>query len=195
MKDHLTEAENDERAALYTLGALSIDETREFETHIERGCEECSESLKSFQIVVERLALGASPEQPPARARSRLLAEIEREASTNRPDLFGESLTVRFDTGEWKEISSGAFVKRLFVDKTRKTVTSLYRLMPGASLPAHRHLGVEECLVLEGDYHLNDEVLGPGDYHCALPGSIDRKLTTVGGTMFLIVGPQKYDLL
>jgi hypothetical protein len=39
--------------------------------------------------------------------------------------LLVRMLTIRFDTGGWKEISKGAFVKRLFVDKARNTVTSL----------------------------------------------------------------------
>lgn len=191
MKHHTTGAETAGEAALYALGALSKDEARAFEMHLAAGCEPCGASVKAFQVVVEKLGFGAPVEQPPSRLRARLFAELEEE----RADATGESLTIRFDTGEWKEISKGAFVKRLFVDKARNTVTSLYRLLPGARLPAHRHLGIEECIVIEGDYHINDEVLGAGDYHCALPGSADRSLYTVGGTMFLIVAPERCELL
>jgi anti-sigma factor ChrR (cupin superfamily) len=184
-----------ERSALYALGALSRDETREFEMHIERGCEVCGEDLEAFQIVVEKLGHAPLAEHPPARVRASLFAELAEERNAGRLETSGESITVRFDAGRWREISKGAYVKRLFVDKTRRRVTMLYKLLPGASLPAHRHHETEECFVLEGDYRVNDEVLGPGDYHCALPGSIDRTLYTVGGTMFLLVGPEKYDLL
>jgi anti-sigma factor ChrR (cupin superfamily) len=201
MKYHTSRAEIEGEAALYALGALPQDEARAFETHLAGGCELCNANLEAFQTVVGKLVFGALEEHPPPRARARLFAELAEEMAVNRPDTgpppgpFGQSLTVRLDAGEWKEISGGAFVKRLFVDKTKNTVTSLYKLLPGAHLPAHRHTGIEECIVLEGDYHVNDEVLGPGDYHCALPGSIDLTLYTVGGTMFLIVAPEKCELL
>jgi anti-sigma factor ChrR (cupin superfamily) len=189
MKYHSSETEIEGQAALYALGALSQDEARAFETHLAGGCEMCNANLESFQTVAGKLVFGALEEHPPLRARARLFAELAEEATAK------QSLTVRLDAGEWKEITDGAFVKRLFVDRAKNTVTSLYKLLPGARLPAHRHIGIEECIVIEGDYHINDEVLGPGDYHCALPGSIDRTLYTVGGTLFLIVAPEKCELL
>jgi anti-sigma factor ChrR (cupin superfamily) len=73
-------------------------------------------------------------------------------------------------------------------------VTSLYKLLPGAHVPMHTHAGVEQCLVIEGDFHVNDEVLGPGDFTCAMTGSIHETVFTRGGTTLLIVAQQGYEM-
>ena len=202
MKHAVASDELRERASMYALGALSQHEARAFDEHLGEGCEVCREEFSSFQAVVDSLALGRVGVEPPREARVKLLARLalegspqQRRASSGRKHILEEFLTIRAHEGEWVQQGEGVFVKRLFSDETRGTVTSLYRLMPGTRCAGHRHLGVEECMVLEGDFHVNDEVLGPGDYHCALPGSVDETLFTVGGTTILIVGAEKYEPL
>jgi hypothetical protein len=196
MSHHIAAEEVALQAALHALGALPEDEARAFEQHLAEGCEVCQAEVQSYQLLVEKLAFGAPFIEPPASARDRLFEELKGQHSLQpapSPDRqrLGNSLTIRANEGEWREKWEGVFVKRLFKDEAKGTVTTLFKMLPGASLPTHRHIGVEECLVLEGDYHINGEVLGAGDYHCALPDSVDETLTTIGGTMFLIVSPER----
>jgi anti-sigma factor ChrR (cupin superfamily) len=197
MNHHLPEEEFCLQASLYAFGVLPEDEARIFEQHLAAGCAVCKAEVQSFQRVVETLGFSAPMVEPPAQLHNRLFEDLHRQPASPRPPesikiALGNSLTIHADEGEWREKFAGVFVKRLFKDEAKGTVTTLYKLMPGASLPQHRHIGAEECLVLEGDYHINGEVLGAGDYHCALPDSVDESLYTINGTMFLLVSPERY---
>lgn len=200
-----TEEERALQAALYTLGALPESAARAFRRHLESGCASCQAEVSSYQGVVEKLGFSAPRVAPPAGLRDRLFAELAKSSAPKAAPspakaagregaktALGRSLTIRANEGKWVEMWDGVFVKRLFTDKDKGTVTTLFKLLPGASIPQHRHLAAEECLVLEGDYHINGEVLGAGDYHCALPDSVDESLYTVGGAMFLLVSPEHY---
>ncbi len=200
MNHSLAEEELEERASLYALGALSQTETRAFDEHLADGCESCETLLKGFESVVLKLSYDASEDRPSADLRDKLLAQIADEAAltASEPTIHyddSSSLIVRSDQGDWQEMTTGVLFKQLFVDTTRKTVTSLLKLQPGASLPMHRHLGHEECYVIEGDVSANNETLTAGDYTCAVEGSIHHPLSTVNGALLLIVGPERFEVL
>jgi anti-sigma factor ChrR (cupin superfamily) len=189
MNHHILNDEMSLQAALFAFGVLPADEAQTFQQHLDEGCAACHREVRSFQAVAEKLALTAPLVEPPAELYDRLFTELKRQPASSPPltlsrQELGKSLTIRADEGEWIEKWEGVFIKRLFKDEAKGTVTTLYKLSPGASIPKHRHIGPEECLVLEGDYHINGEVLGAGDYHCALPDSVDESLYTIGGTMF-----------
>ncbi|MCA1593089.1 MAG: cupin domain-containing protein [Acidobacteria bacterium] len=185
------------RAALSAVGALSAEEQLALDEHMAGGCEVCAAQLREFEEVCACLALTVSPVEPPAWVRAKLLARIAGDSSSafhtssDAPSRFKEFLTIRADEGEWEETSEGVFVKQLFEDRAKGTATSLIRMRPGAQAPSHRHLGVEECIVLEGDFHVNGEVIGPGGYHLAGAGTIHETPYTVNGTLLLIVGPRE----
>lgn len=65
-------------------------------------------------------------------------------------------------------------------------VTSmLVRFAPGASVPDHSHAVNEDCLMLEGEMHLGDILLQPGDYQLAQAGGGHvGECSDVGGTFF-----------
>lgn len=219
------------QAALYALGALDAEEARAFESHLAEGCAACEAELREFQGVVADLAFAAPAAEPPAGARSRLLALVSEgqgqsthaEAQTQltaadaasergpaakaRGASAGEEwarqaavragfLVVRAGEGEWRETEDpGVTFKLLFADRERATVTTLVRMEPGARIRAHRHLGVEQCLLLEGDLRSGQLEMAAGDFNCSLPGSVHDDLTTEGGALFLIVAPERYEPL
>jgi anti-sigma factor ChrR (cupin superfamily) len=210
MNDTLTEDDLRELAALYALGALDEGEGRAFEEHLAAGCEACARELRGCEETAALLALAAPPVAPPASARERLLTRIGEggkgggEASEKSGGARGASrfagasdfLIVRAGEGEWMETPDpGVFVKLLFVDKERDTVTTLLRLEPGASIAPHRHLGVEQCLVLEGVMHAGDVVLRAGDFNCAAKGSVHEEIRSESGGLLLIVSPESYESL
>jgi anti-sigma factor ChrR (cupin superfamily) len=103
-------------------------------------------------------------------------------------------IVVRASEGEWRPTADpGVSFKLLFVDRERATVTTLVRMEPGARIPAHRHLGLEQCLVLEGDLSSGGIEMSAGDFNCSMPGSVHDELTTEGGALFIIISPERYE--
>ena len=184
-----------ERAALYALGQLTAEDALAFERHLARGCEVCTRELRAFEEVCAGLALTASQAEPSIHVRENLISKLS-ETKQARPVAHAsqqpspaKTLTVYATEGEWYELSEGVFVKELYTDKQKGVVTSLFKMLPGAHAQAHKHLGVEECFILEGDFHVNDSVLGPGDYHRAEEGSIHQQLYSEKGNLLLIISP------
>ena len=206
MKDTTTYEETCGSAALYALGALEEEEARAFEAHLGEGCDACGAELRDFQSVVGNLGLAALDAEPSVDVRGRLLerinvsgsSESKETVSTLEPrSLCGEGfLVVRAGEGQWLPTGdAGVSFKLLYTDRERGTFTTLVRMDAGAHIPAHRHLGVEQCLVIEGDLRAGDVSMSAGDFNCSLPGSIHEELTTDSGALFLIVGPERYEVM
>lgn len=196
-----SDEEMTERASLYALGALSLWEARAFEEHLSEGCELCSAELQSFEEVTDALGRLAPEQDAPAHLREQLQALVAKDAPSSPEPLRAATaaptplMTLRAGEGEWREIAKGMQVKELFVDSQNGTVTTLVRMQPGASIPSHEHSGIEQCYVIEGDFHAASQSLGPGDFHCAQPGSVHEPVYTVGGALVLIVAPVGYHAL
>jgi anti-sigma factor ChrR (cupin superfamily) len=61
------------------------------------------------------------------------------------------SHVVRPDNMEWQKTRfEGCEVKNLMFDKKSGMATALMRLAPGAVLPDHQHVGIEQTWVIEG---------------------------------------------
>ncbi len=180
-----------DRALLYALGTLTQNEARAFEDHLADGCDECEAELRASEQLAHSLAFEVAEAEPPPRVFERVvgyITEAQRPAPATR-HLAGQLTTVRRDEGQWFESSPGVLVKRLFENPETGTFTTLVRMLPGAVGTLHRHPGIEECIILEGDFHVAGSRLGPGDYHIAGADSIHDKPYSVGGTLLLIIGP------
>jgi len=182
-----------ELAAGYALGALTQHETRAFEEHLAEGCEICGDEVESFELTTSALGFAASEAEPPENLRAELLMRlngVERLAPRSQ-----DFISIRALEGEWHEVQAGVMLKQLYVDHASGIATSLVKMLPGASLPPHQHTRPEQVYVLEGDCHIRGQRLGPGDYHRAETGSIHESTYTVDGTMFLLVAPERYEVL
>lgn len=193
-----SDEETKEWASLYALGALSQAEARAFEEHMAEGCTACSAQLRGFEEVTSALSLGCAEAAPPARVREQLLSLIADDARSKSQTLRAAPLpflTLRADEGQWYEVSEGITVKELFVDPQTGMVTSLFKMQPGARVPLHRHRGIEQCYIVEGDFHADNQALGAGDFHCAPAGSVHEPVYTTNGALLLIVAPESYEPL
>jgi len=200
MTDRLAAHEMTDVAALYALGALSQHEARSFEAHLAEGCDICQAEVESFEQTVRAVAYSAAEAEPPARVRAELLAMV----SKSGPEQTGESVPTRdmgqvvsilASEGKWQELGKGVLLKLLHLDQATGIATSLVRMLPGAALPCHQHIGVEQVFVLEGDCSIAGQKLTPGDYHRAEAGSIHETTYTVEGTLFLLIAPERYEVL
>jgi anti-sigma factor ChrR (cupin superfamily) len=179
-------------AAGYALGALTQHETRAFEEHIE-GCRICGAEVESFELTTSALDLAVSEAAPPGNLRAELLMRLNgMETLAPRSQDF---ISIHASEGQWHEVQAGVMLKQLYVDRRNGIATSLVKMLPGTSLPPHSHAGPEQFYVLEGDCHVRGQRLGPGDYHRAETGSIHESTSTVDGTLFLLVAPERYEVL
>ena len=75
------------------------------------------------------------------------------------------SHVVRPSELEWKKTRfPGCEVKGLLFDKATGLVTALMRFAPGAVLPDHEHVKIEQTYVLEGTLEDHEGVCGPGQF-------------------------------
>jgi anti-sigma factor ChrR (cupin superfamily) len=65
----------------------------------------------------------------------------------------------------------GVDIKVLYRDASGK-LTSLTRMAPGARLPRHRHVGIEQSYVLEGTLVDDDGACTAGNFVHRRPGSV-----------------------
>ena len=172
-----------ERLSLYALHALPADEVPDVEAHVAR-CAECREALASLRAVVGSLvAWPTDVLRPPAPLWDRLAQRIG--AAIGQPP-------VRRSTPEpkWENVAPGISVKLLATDPDNRRITMLVRLDPATDYPPHRHAGIEELHLLDGELVIGDRKLHPGDYSRADPGSIDHRVwSETGCTCVLITSP------
>ena len=190
-------------AALFVLGSLRGDEKTEFEQHVQEGCAVCEQELDELANVMENLSLATMPAEPSETVRRRLLDSLaaEPQKSGAGPELLPKAtegilvqqtglLIARSADMRWKPVAPGISCKILFADQERMYTTCLIRAEAGARYPRHRHAGVEELLVLEGDLHVHGVVMRAGDYCRADPGSFHEETFTEGGCVLLQMASQ-----
>ena len=179
-----------ETAALYALGALSADETRAFEAHLDSGCAVCLAEMAAFNAVTGDLAHAAPSQLPSPALRTRVLERIAEQSDPSHAAIIERS-GVRFVRSAqlgWETAAAPAVeVKTLSIDHTRGYVTKLVRMPPGAALYPHRHADVEESYVLDGDLLVSGVLMRGGDYCRAEAGSIHAGITTRSGCLFIAV--------
>jgi quercetin dioxygenase-like cupin family protein len=188
MRHHEPSDEIRSTAALYSLGALSEEEARNFEQHVAEGCEVCARERRDFGETAAKLPCGLAEQQPSPGLRKQLLER----AGAPRAGAH----IVRTGDGKWTATPfAGVTVKTLHFDRTTGMMTNLVRMAPRSSYPPHRHTAVEECLVLEGDIRQDEMVLGPGDYSRLEANTDHGMIETEGGCLLLIISSARDELL
>jgi anti-sigma factor ChrR (cupin superfamily) len=72
---------------------------------------------------------------------------------------------VKMDQLSWRKTSfPGVEIKMLLEDKETGLMTSITRMAPGAVLPLHEHVGVEQTYVLEGRLVDGEGEVKAGEY-------------------------------
>lgn len=195
MNKNLTTEEFEEKAAAYALGAMNLHEVRVFEDLIS-SFDEGMKDLSELERTVEALAFAVEPAVPSSNVKENLFTQInqdiENKTKANLTEL-SQSVSVRADEGEWIKFEKGIQIKSLFKDPINQTVTTLMRLRPGSIIPRHKHIGIEQCYIIEGDMVLGDKSYNAGDYFCAMPDTIHEPITSVNGGMILLVSPEHYE--
>jgi anti-sigma factor ChrR (cupin superfamily) len=141
------------------------------------------------ELLLAALA-GLLPEQEPeatvkSRLRNSILAKVRAPTPT--------TLITRNDEGEWRPLLPGIRIKTLHHDPVTGSQTTLWRVQPGAKVPAHRHSQDEECLLIEGSIVQDGIEYVAGDYLLAQAGSRHTPFESPRGALFLIRGEAVLD--
>jgi quercetin dioxygenase-like cupin family protein len=184
-----------DQVALYVVGALPMDEAREFEGHLDR-CELCQKTLQSFSSVGDELAIATAVTPQPS-LRARLLQRISGDWMAARLALDGGAVQfVRSASLPWEQSAiSGMQFKLLYRDADRGCSTKVVRLAPGTTYPSHRHGGVEELFVIEGDALVSGVMMRAGDYCRAEPGTMHTDISTSAGVLFFSMSSDRDEVL
>jgi anti-sigma factor ChrR (cupin superfamily) len=184
-------------AALQALDTIDELESHALEEKLKESPELQSE-LDAFEATIAAIAYTTPPVPVAPDLKNRLFQRIaeldstpaeevnlepisEQSLNTNPPHFIRRSHDVK-----WKPFRvNGISIGRLFADKEKREITCLMRLEPGTEFPPHRHAGIEEIFMLEGDLVVEGEVCHQGDYIRSFPGTIHAPITE-GGCLLLI---------
>lgn len=174
--------EEAERVTLYALGALTPEEASSMDAHL-ASCVACRRELEGLRPLVADFAQWPTdvlrPSDSPWERLAERLAQETGEPALSAPDRWSEP--------EWEEVAPGIRCKLLATDPDTERVSMLVRLAPGIDYPPHRHAGVEELHLLDGELWIGDRKLLPGDYNRAECGTEDMRVWSETGCTCILV--------
>ena len=162
---------------LYVLQALPLSEVPVALAQIS-ACAECRQQMETLRPIMDAFVAWPTDVVRPSaplwdRLVRRIAVETGQEPVVPPPQRWLEP--------EWEEAAPGISVKLLATDTDKDRVSMLVRLAPGVAYPPHRHAGVEELYLLDGELMIDDEKLYPGDYNRAEPGTADQRVWSASG--------------
>jgi quercetin dioxygenase-like cupin family protein len=186
-------------AAQYALGLLPDSERSSLEQHLAEGCLICESEIGRCADLLASWAKQEASLSAPLELRQRLLQNLGEKpnlpVAPSSPILFNRSgiMLLRTTAMEWGPgPTPGLQVKVLFDDPRSEMTTVLIRMSPGALYPSHRHKGVEEVYVLEGELLVEGMKLCAGDFCLSQPESVHQS-TYSGSGCLLVVKTSKHD--
>ncbi len=181
----MTSPHIDDRIAELLLGDVSDGEREALESHLS-ACARCNRELMQAAEAFAALALALPADPPPPALRARLLDEARPPRLSAMLDkvaaLFdvtrerARALLHRIDDpAAWLDGPVPHSWLMMFEScgpKVAGAFCGLVKMGPSVRWPAHRHLGREYMLVLEGGFRQHDGVeVHPGDLHVMEEGS------------------------
>lgn len=175
--------------ASYALAALERSETELMKQHLPT-CAECQQEYQALSPITNTLSAWRFQALPPLasswnRLAERIATQPQKKSVAPQPAMSGPWND--WAEPRWKEVASGISCKLLSTDRELDRVSMLVRLAPDTAYPPHRHAGVEELYLLEGELWIEDQKLLPGDYNRAEAGTSDQRVWSETGCMCLLI--------
>lgn len=168
-----------EQLELYALGVLNEKNAGEVREHLVSGCEECGREVSEIQETLSLLPESLPDQSFGIRSKQRVLSRIHDLIS--EPPAFGAAFD-RFDEMHWEELGMpGVRVHWLRKEESSGTTVALLRVSPGSVFTDHKHIGSEDCFVLQGGFEDDHGSHHAGDYIHYPAGSIQRNLRALDG--------------
>jgi anti-sigma factor ChrR (cupin superfamily) len=170
------EPDHTELVFLYALRALPSSEAAVVGAHI-ATCADCRQELETLRPIVDAFVSWPTDVlRPSASLWDRLSQRIA--AETGGEPVPAPAASAQPD---WKEVAPGISCKLLATDMEKNRVSMLVRLAPGTDYPSHRHAGMEEVYMLEGELRVDDKRLYPGDYLRSEADTVDHRVWSETG--------------
>jgi hypothetical protein len=181
----MSKCEQTERVAEYALRALPAGELSAFDSHVHQ-CAECRDELAAMRPVVDAFVDWPTDVlRSPAPLWNRLADRIGAAHAPEEPWA---------DEPKWREVAPGISCKVLSNNAATGYVSMLVRLQPNTAYPPHRHAGVEELHLLDGELWIEDRLLHPGDYNRGEPGTGDKRVFSETGCTCVLL-TSSHDIL
>jgi hypothetical protein len=176
-----------ELVPLYVLDLLTDSKRVWVEKEMQQS-PELTEELAYYQTAATAIPYGVPVAPMATNLKDRLFARLELAPPsqiTQSENTDNKSLkAVRFQDLEWQPYSTpGVEIANLHTDNTKREIVGILRAQGGVRYPLHRHAGVEEIYMLEGDLVVDGKVYGAFDYIRSEHGS-EHAPHTIGGCMF-----------
>lgn len=148
---------------------------------------ELEQELAEMRMAVGAIPYGNVPLPVSSDLKSRLFDRIAAEESSAPAPTMLPFQAIRSEEMVWHPHPvPGLTISVLHTDSVTRQMSALIRCQPGSSYPVHRHAGIEEILMLEGDFICEDRIYGPGDYMLSGVGSIHNLIETRNGCLFFV---------
>jgi anti-sigma factor ChrR (cupin superfamily) len=177
--------------SLYALGALPAAELIDMEAHLST-CAECRQEMEALRPVLDSFVSWPTDVlRPSASLQQRLAQRIAAETGAE-PIVPARE---RWTEPEWREVAPGISCKVLATDGDTNRVSMLVRLAPRTAYPSHRHAGIEELHLLDGELWIEDRLLHPGDYNFGEPGVVDHRVYSETGCTCVLITSFRDEIL
>jgi anti-sigma factor ChrR (cupin superfamily) len=174
--------------SVYALRALNSEDEAAMRAHLGL-CAVCQQELAKLSPIIDAFAGWPTDVLRPSPSSS-LWDEVTQRVSSDMGSAPIPRSKNEYSEPDWEEVAAGIWCKLLATDKKQRRTSMLVRLAPGTDYPPHRHAGVEELHLLEGELWIEDHKLYPGDYNRAEPGTGDKRVwSETGCTCVLITSP------
>jgi quercetin dioxygenase-like cupin family protein len=167
---------------LYALRALSPEEMSTAEAQISQ-CAECRGQLDSLRPTLESFTFWPTAVLRPVSLWERLAQRITQE--TGEAPVLPPPEAPR--KPEWEQPAPGISCQLLATDLEKGRVSMLVRLEPGIDYPPHRHAGLEELYLLDGELRIDDKTIYPGDYIRAEAETVDHRVWSETGCTCVLI--------
>lgn len=170
----------------YKLGMMTPDEEVAFERSISKSQEKREELQKANEGLTAMFdGLGKDMPAPRKSLKKEIIKKIGETSSFEIPH-GADAFILRASDAKWVTTNiPGIEFKILYKDEDDRMML-IARLAPGASLPSHRRLATEECLVLSGDFWADGHKLLAGDFIAGKAGEEPDPVYSEGGCELLL---------
>jgi anti-sigma factor ChrR (cupin superfamily) len=182
--------DHSERLFLYALEALPPGEASSLEAHLS-ACADCRREMETLRPTVDAFVSWPTDVLRPS---SSLWGRLAQRIAAETGGKPAAAPAGRWVEPEWKEVAPGISCKLLATDAERHRISMLVRLAPGTDYPPHRHAGVEELHLLNGELWIDDRKLYPGEYSRAEPGTSDARVWSETGCTCVLVTSTRDEL-
>lgn len=185
-------------AFLSLLGALDAEEQNDFETRRREGEPAAISAAREAEEIAIALATAVPERNPSPNLRQRLFDVIGKESAPSfaaERTAWLKSFLGKATDLAWEAFAPGVQVKWLLRDTETRQYVALLKAIAGSCYPAHRHVGVEEVLMLDGRLRLDDREYVDGDFVRSEPDTTHHHTEAMEECTFIIHSSFDVDLL